>query len=467
MVTAAIVLATVLLILATSLISYRITSRKKTTENDWAIAGNSLPLYVVVGTQFASAMGGGVLVAHVGNAYTNGVGHLLYGVLASLPFICLIYLAKWIRRNNYSTIPEILRSFTDGNKVVTVIAAIMTIIVPYGWITSQITAFGSIYSRLTGMDYNMICIIFAAVSLLFVMPAGLKTVAWTDFIFSCFMIAMCVISLVWGYNMAGGASKIAENLNEIDPNLLSFSGSLSNNIGLSAAMLWIFAVLPGGLTNQIYFQRICAIDSEDKVNSSLMLSGLLSMLSFVWAISMGLIVRSVNPGVPGSGATAWFMGQLPLFLTALFAALIFATMMSTVSSGVQASVINITRDILPVIAPDMTEEKKLTISRVLSVVIMVIAILMCLVFTDTLTWLTATYAYSAAALACPVFLSYALRDKNFVTTQGVIAGMVFGIVGCGIANAMNTKINYAAIGIAISFVAMIVVCAMTKKKAAA
>ena len=80
-----------------------------------------------------------------------------------------------------------------------------------------------------------------------------------------------------------------------------------------------------------------------------------------------------------------------------------------------------------------------TISRVLSAVLMAIALLMCLVWTDTLNWLTNTYAYSAAALACPVFLSYGLRNKHFITTPGIVAGMVFGLVGCAVAQIMKTS----------------------------
>jgi SSS family solute:Na+ symporter len=116
--------------------------------------------------------------------------------------------------------------------------------------------------------------------------------------------------------------------------------------------------------------------------------------------------------------------------------------------------------------PPITVRQDGNLSRLLSLLLMVLAILMCLVFTDTLTWLTATYAYSAAALACPIFLSYAFRKKNFITTPGVIAGMVFGLVGCAVAQIMETSINYAAIGIGISFVAMMVVCALTRSKGA-
>ena len=246
--------------------------------------------------------------------------------------------------------------------------------------------------------------------------------------------------------------------------MLSFSSSITDNIGVATCMLWIFAVLPGGMTNQIYFQRVCAIKEEKQVNKSLILSAALSLLSFVWAVYMGLSLRSLNIAEIANGPTAWFMGKLPTGVMALFAALVFATLMSTTSSGVQTSVTNITRDIISTINPNIPDRKMVTISRVLSAVLMAIALLMCLVWTDTLNWLTNTYAYSAAALACPVFLSYGLRNKHFITTPGIVAGMVFGLVGCAVAQIMKTSLNFAFIGILVSAVAMVIVSAATKKK---
>ena len=179
---------------------------------------------------------------------------------------------------------------------------------------------------------------------------------------------------------------------------------------------------------------------------------------------MGLSLRSLNIAEIANGPTAWFMGKLPTGVMALFAALVFATLMSTTSSGVQTSVTNITRDIISTINPNIPDRKMVTISRVLSAVLMTIALLMCLVWTDTLNWLTNTYAYSAAALACPVFLSYGLRNKHFITTPGIVAGMVFGLVGCAVAQIMKTSLNFAFIGILVSAVAMVIVSAATKKK---
>ena len=451
-------------VIALSLVpTYIISRRKKTTQSDWEVADHSLPIYVVIGTQFASAMGGGILVAHVGNAYNRGVGHFIYGVLASLAFVIIMFIAKWLRRNNFTTIPDILAHFTNGNKVIRIVAGVMTVFVPFGWVTSQITAFGNIYSNLTGIDYTLICVAFAVIALAFVMPSGLKTVAWTDFIFSCFMILMCIVCVVFATVMGGGVSNIVANLNAQSSSLLNMKSSVVDNIGVATCMLWIFAVLPGGMTNQIYFQRVCAIKEEKQVNKSLLISAGLSLLSFVWAIYMGLTLRSLNIEEIGNGPTAWFMSQLPVGVMALFAALVFATMMSTATSGIQTSVTNITRDIISTIKPDIPDHKMVVISRVLSAVLMGVALLMCLVWTDTLNWLTNTYAYSAAALACPVFLTYALRNKKFITTAGIVSGMVFGLGGCAVAQIMQTKLNFAFIGILVSAVAMLLVSALTKK----
>ena len=68
------VTATLAILAASFLLSLLVSRRGRkaaagSANDDWNIGGRSLPLYVVIGTQFASAMGGGVLVGQVGNAY--------------------------------------------------------------------------------------------------------------------------------------------------------------------------------------------------------------------------------------------------------------------------------------------------------------------------------------------------------------------------------------------------------------
>ena len=158
------------------------------------------------------------------------------------------------------------------------------------------------------------------------------------------------------------------------------------------------------------------------------------------------------------------MSKLPLWHLALFAAVLFAAMMSTVSSAVQSMAVNVAHDMMSVINPDMTEKQTLTLSRITCVAIMIFSLVMCLKFTDTLAWLVAMNAFSAAALFCPIFIGYALRKKNVVTSAGIASGMICGAIGTTVGMVMHTAVNYAAIGILFSLVGMLTVCALTRKK---
>lgn len=129
-------------------LSLLLTRRKTKTggsvsADDWEVGGRELPLYVVVGTQFATAMGGGILVGQVGNGFNNGLSCLLYGILCQLAFIVLMFIAKWLRSHQFATVPEILTHYTGQSKAVRIIAGVMTIVVPFGWCCSNLTAFAN------------------------------------------------------------------------------------------------------------------------------------------------------------------------------------------------------------------------------------------------------------------------------------------------------------------------------------
>jgi SSS family solute:Na+ symporter len=49
-------------------------SRRYRSSDDWIIGGRRIPWYVAAGTQYATAVGGGVLVAHVGIGCVGVVG---------------------------------------------------------------------------------------------------------------------------------------------------------------------------------------------------------------------------------------------------------------------------------------------------------------------------------------------------------------------------------------------------------
>ncbi len=441
------------------LYSYFKSKKQEVSAEDWAVGGRDLPTYVIVGTQFASAMGGGVLVALVGRGYSLGLSTVTYGLAASIPFFVLMLLAPWIRSQNFTTIPDILEDFYGKNKALSVLGAFFALIVPFGWITSQLGAFGILYSGMTGISAPILVVGISVISLFFIMPSGLKTVAWTDFIFACFMIVVCGLCVVFASKMGGGASSIFSSPNVPVENI-SFPGGFVS-VGWVTVALWFTSALPGGCTNQIYYQRICSIKDPKKVNLSLFLSGVSLILAIVWAYFMGTAVRALNPNLPnGEGATAWFMTQLPTWMLVMFAGLVCAVIMSTISSAAQTTVTNLTTDIYKKsINPNVSDDQMVRISRILTVILMAVTATLSLAFPNVLGWLVYTYAFSAAGLFGPIFIGYFTKKTKPFNAKTVLASMVIAMVVCVIAKltgSFGTPLPFTIFGLAASVATMLI-----------
>ena len=452
------ILSAIVVLGGTGLLSFFMGKHTKSGE-DWAVGGRNLPIYVIIGTQYATAMGGGVLVAHVGIGYASGWSALTYGIFLSGTLLLLTTIADWLRKSNFTTVPEIFERLYGQNKLLISMTAIMTIIVPFGWICTQLVAFGKLYSSLTGFSMPGLIIVFAAVSLIYVLPAGLASVAWTDFIFGCLMILVSAVSLVYTLKMGGGIQTIVSN---VPPEIAGFPSGMGAAGGFTI-LLWAFSILPGGLTNQMYYQRIYAVDNVKTVKTSLIISAVVVLSADVWATFMGLSIRSMNPNLAPEMAAGWFLTQVPAWFMALYSGFLVATIISTTDSAVQSIVVNLTRDFYAKIinTKGCDEKKMIKLSRILSVIVMALAVTLSLAFPHALHWLIATYAYSASALLFPIFLGYFMRDKNFLTVQGAIGSMFCGFGGCIIGHIVNTNIPYVVFGLIASLLGLVIISAIT------
>lgn len=460
-VTLVIVITTLIVLLGTGIFSYVIGRRHKGSES-WIVGGRTLPVYVVAGTQFATGVGGGVLVAHIGIGYEAGWSAITYNLIYSIGIVILLVLAKWLKKQNFSTMPDIFKKIYGDHKFMMSLVTLMSIIVPFGWLCTQMVAFGNLFSSVTGLSFSLLVMIFAAVSLVFVLPGGLSSVAWTDFIFGCMMLIMTIVSGIYALNLSGGWAQITSS---VPHDIIDFPKGMGA-VGITTIVFWILAILPGALTNQMSYQRIYASKSVDTAKKGFMIAAVAGLLSGVWASFMGIAIHSMNPGLENPElASGWFLTQIPLWLLALYSAFIIATIMSTVSSAVQSVVVNITKDIYQsYINPQVNEKKMITLSRIMTVIVTVLAVLLALLYTRALDWLVATYAYSAAGLLVPIFAGFMLRKTKMLTYQGAIGSMVLGILSTAAAQIIGTDIPYVAFGLIGSIVGLFAVSAVTRSK---
>lgn len=442
--TIVILLCSVVVLSGATIFSLWIGRRIKSNEN-WAVGGRSLPTYVIAATQFATGVGGGVLVAHIGIGYSAGWSAITYNFLYSMGIIVLVLLSKWLKKHNFTTMPEIFRKLYGEHKVMMSIVTLLAIVVPFGWLCTQLVAFGSLFTEITGINFTLLVIIFAAISLVFVLPGGLTTVAWTDFLFGCLMVIMTVVSGIFVFNLAGGWGEITAKVPEQMVSLPEGLGA----VGTMTIIFWILAIFPGALTNQMSYQRIYAAKNPEVAKKGFIIAAIVGVICGIWASFMGIAIYSMNSTLPDPElAAGWFLTQIPLWFMALYGAFIIATIMSTVSSAIQSVVVNITTDIYKsYINPDATDRKLLKLSRIMSVVVIMLAIVLALYYPQALGWLVSTYAYSASGLLVPIFGGFLLRKTGRLSARSAIGSMAFGVPSAAIAQIVSTDIPYVAFGI--------------------
>ncbi|MGW3955339.1 sodium:solute symporter family protein [Streptomyces sp. NPDC004752] len=435
--------------------------RRAKTSRDWLSANESLPLFVVVITQFAAAAGGGVLIAHVGIGYQWGWSVFVYEGCVLVGFLLLMLIARWLREQSFTTVPDVVTRLFGQNKLVTTIAALAALVVPFGWVATQFVAFAKLFGQLTGISAPVLIAVIMIASLTFVLPGGLTSVAWADFVFGLFKIGMALVVAFYGIHLAGGWSHITAT---VPKRLWSTEGVTA--VGWHQIWLWAAAIIPGTLTNQLYFQRVFATRKVSDARRGLGLSGLTMLISGVYAGCIGLAVHSMNPNLSNQeDAAGWLLTQLPSWMLIVFAAFLVATIVATSGAALQSAVATLTRDVYQNIAGQETGERQtVTISRLITVAVSVLAAVLAIAFPSALAWLVATYAYSAAALAAPIFLGYVLHRRRQLKPVAAIGGMVAGLIGCGSAQLLDTTVPYAVYGISVSAVVLLLLTAATSEK---
>ena len=443
--------------------------RRTKTAEDWAMGGRQLPSYVIVFTQFATLVGGGVLVGHVGIGFNFGIAPLTYGVCGAAGCFIMAIIAGWLRENEFTTIPDILEKVYGKNSFLQIVGALMAMVVPFGWIASQATAFANLYTEITGINVQVLTVALVIICVIFTIPAGFNSVAWSDFVFGVVMLGLCILTGWMALDMGGGWSNIVAN--HPDPEVLSFPGGLFS-AGFATTALWFIAATPGMMTNQMTLQRVCAANSAKNARRTLIIGGILIAGIELWVVVVGNVVRVLNPTVGSEMASGWFLTQIPTWALALFSGFIATTIISTADSALQSVSVNLTEDIYrQFINPKANDKKLLSVSRICTVCVAAAAIVLAIAFPRVLDLIVASYAYSASGLLVPIYCGYAFRKKNILTPISGIAGMVGGVVGCGLAQAFESSLPpifgiqmpYAIYGIAASLVCLLVASAVTKK----
>jgi len=416
--------------------------RIKTT-TDYYVAGHSFGPIVMMATVCATIIGGSSMMGRAGLGYTNGIECLM----TALPYMIGMFLFSAYAGRIYdvgshhgiSSIPELF-GFRFG-KSARIISAIMIALAMMGTVASQVTATATIVKLLGaeyGISYEVGALIATCIFIVYTGAAGLFGVVYTDvvqfFMLTIFVYFMVPVSSI---SSLGG---IRNFLSNIDTNYLipKVDGKLLGDI-----VSYLVITIAGAEM----WQRAFAAKSRKDAKRGMFWGTAVYAVCVSMILVMALSAQQLLPDVQTTyGSTdavipALAITTLPAGLTGLALAGILSVMMSTADSYLLVSMQTVVNDIGKSIRPDMSEKQTLRLSRFMSVILALSALLIALYVKSAYTILTTIYNYYAAAAGIPALA--ALYWKK-ATKQGIISAMIGGFTVCAIWKALGSPFGLGA-----------------------
>lgn len=407
-------------------------TRVKNT-SDFAVAGRSLPLIMVVTTTFATWFGAETVMGLPAKFVQGGLNAVVedpFGAGLCLVLVGAFFAAK-LYQKNLLTIGDFYRQrYGKGVEIFCSLAIILSYL---GWVAAQVTALGLVFNILTdgAMSPQTGMIVGLLAVLVYVVIGGFLAVAWTDFIQMIVLVIGLGVIAVFAADLAGGTEKVLDLAKNRDLGRFlpepSFT-QLAMFIGSGLTMML------GSIPQQDVFQRVMSAKDAKTAQRGAMIGGF-SYIAFAF-VPMFIVLAAV--GVMGDKALelaqndyqrvlpSFVMGHMPLIMQILFFGALLSAIKSTSSATLLAPTTSFVENILKQIRPQMSDKQQLVAMRVTLVVFAFAVLAYAIALQGTPIYDLVSAAYQVTLVAAFVPLVFGLYWSR-ATTQGAIFSIFAGI----------------------------------------
>ncbi len=439
---------------------YRRTKERGMSE--YFLGGRTMNPYVTAMSAQASDMSGWLLMGLPGSIVLMGLGQVWIGIgLAIGSYLCWLIAAKRIRKHtkvcgDSITVPEFFSNrFHDEKGYLRLISTVVILFFFTIYVASGFKSCGLTLSAAFGMPEMTTAILAIAVivTIAYAVMGGYTAVCWADLFQAILMVVVAVLVPIMALNYMGGWENVTSVLDSMDLSEFTnifYEYESGTSIGGTIAMVSVVSSLAWGLG---YFGmphilvRYMSIRDPEEIKVARRVSLVWIVIALAAVCIMAVIGRAfmfsefgMNPFITDdSGAIVGgdydaeeiflFMASSlfgPFICGIVFAA-ILAAIMSTVDSQLLVCTSSITNDILGKSKKFNFSEKKLTmISRVVVVLIAIIAFFIVMMGNDSIMGLV-SYAWSGFGSAFGPLMILAIFWKR-MNLQGAMAAMIAGFV---------------------------------------
>ena len=454
-------------------------AKKIKTQSDFAVAGRSLTPWILVGTMLATWMGTGSILGNAGKTYDTGMAALILPLGSIIGIILLTKIAGKVRSFEKFTVPEILGDrYGSSARLLSVIALVIAYMVIVSY---QYNAGGAVLKTiLTDANGNSLIsvemgtIIAAIFIIAYTMLAGLVSVAYTDVANGIIILFSFIIAIPIFLAEAGGLSGMAASFDAMGkPDHMNFWGVYST-MDIINFCLPPFLLIMGDAN--MYQRFFASKDAEGAKSATKILIFAVALAELMIIISAWIVSSMIPDAEVGKYVLIYAAHKfLPTFLGAIMMTTIVGIIISTADSYLLVPATTLMRDIyLNYINPNADEKKIVFLSRVLVLILGIVAYIVSLGFAKSAGFFErALYAYTIYGAAITPSLVAALFWKG-ATKQGAIvsiltgtattllwkeAGFIRNIIPANIYNNMDEVLP----AITLSVVSLVVVSLLTKK----
>jgi solute:Na+ symporter, SSS family len=401
---------------------------------DFAIAGRSLPLIMVITTTFATWFGAETVMGIPAKFVQGGLNAIVedpFGAGTCLILVGLFFAAR-LYRYNLLTIGDFYRQrFGRGVEVFCSGAIILSYL---GWVAAQITALGLVFSVLTNgaMSETTGMIVGTMAVLVYVVIGGFLAVAWTDFIQMIVLVIGLSIIAMFSADLAGGADKVfamaqsKELWNFLPPPTFT---EIAFFIGAALTMML------GSIPQQDVFQRVMSAKNSQTAQRGAVIGG----VSYILFAFVPMFIVAAAVVVMGDSAMemakndyqrvlpTFVLTKMPLIMQILFFGALLSAIKSTSSATLLAPSTSFVENILKNLRPHMSDRQQLLAMRVTIVAFTGTVLAYAIAMKGTSIYDLVSTAYQVTLVGAFVPLVMGLYWKR-ATTQGAIASLAAGIV---------------------------------------
>ncbi len=411
-------------------------ARKKISGGeDLFLAGRSQSWPILGASLFSTNISSQQFVGQAGLAYSIGIVAGAFQMIGALAFtlLAVFFIEAYMGLKLYTSPEFFEKRYSPGSR--SFVSAINILMMVSNTVAAALYAGATVLTEFLGWNSNEL--FWAAVILLaittgaYTVLGGLRSVLWTDFVQTFILIAGGVVTLIMGIIAAGGVESVLNLKDSQGISMWSMYRPWYHPFGWLPFVTGVVILgVHGHCTDHDYIQRVLSAKNLFHAKMGAIFAAFLKVLALFIVAAPGVVAAKIFPDLKnGDAAYARLVIEfIPSGLSGLVLAGLLAAIMSSVSSGLNATASLLTFDFITKRFKNLSEDKIVKLGRLLMFLILIV----CTIWAPFIRDFEGLFKYLVqvwSLIAPPVFIAviFGLFYEK-ANAKGAIATLTIGSI---------------------------------------